>query len=313
MSVAKRRIERDDEDLVRLYLHDIGQHPLLTKDDEIRLAQAIEAGTAASEALEAPGDGPSPSERRALRRAVRAGADAHDAFVLANLRLVVSIAKKYQASGLPLLDLVQEGNLGLIHAVAKFDWRKGFKFSTYATWWIRQAISRGISNSSRVIRLPVHASDHLVALQRIRGELAITLGRTPTRAELAAALDLPEDKVAEIMRFAVGPLSLSEPIGDDTTELGDLVEDQSVQSPYEAAALALLPREVAALLGVLDEREQLIISLRFGLDRGEPRTLAEVGDEFNLTRERIRQIEAKAMSKLRHPAFATNIHALIEG
>ena len=313
MSVAKRRIERDDEDLVRLYLHDIGQHPLLTKDDEIRLAQAIEAGTAASEALAAPGDGPSPSERRALRRAVRAGADAHDAFVLANLRLVVSIAKKYQASGLPLLDLVQEGNLGLIHAVAKFDWRKGFKFSTYATWWIRQAISRGISNSSRVIRLPVHASDHLVALQRIRGELAITLGRTATRAELAAALDLPEDKVAEIMRFAVGPLSLSEPIGDDTTELGDLVEDHSVQSPYEAAVLAMLPLEVAALLGVLDEREQLIISLRFGLDRGEPRTLAEVGDEFNLTRERIRQIEAKAMSKLRHPSFATNIHALIEG
>ena len=313
MSVAKRRIERDDEDLVRLYLHDIGQHPLLSKDDEIRLAQVIEAGVAARDELAAPGEGPSPSERRALRRAVRVGADAHDTFVLANLRLVVSIAKKYQASGLPLLDLVQEGNLGLIHAVEKFDWRKGFKFSTYATWWIRQAISRGISNSSRTIRLPVHASDHLVALQRIRGELAIKLGRTATRAELAEALDLPEVKVAEIMRFAVGPLSLSEPIGDDTTELGDLVEDVSVQSPYEAAVLALLPVEVAALLGVLDEREQLIISLRFGLDRGEPRTLAEVGEEFNLTRERIRQIEAKAMSKLRHPSFATNIHALIEG
>jgi RNA polymerase sigma factor (sigma-70 family) len=312
MSVAKRRIERDDEDLVRLYLHDIGQHALLSKDDEVHLAQLIEAGTVARDALADPEREHTPSERRALRRAVRAGDDAHNTFVLANLRLVVSIAKKYQASGLPLLDLVQEGNLGLIHAVAKFDWRKGFKFSTYATWWIRQAISRGISNTSRTIRLPVHASDNLVTLQRVRSELEIKFGRTATRAELAEALDMPEASIAEILRFAVGPVSLSEPVGEDTTELGDLVEDHSVQSPYEAAVLALLPLEVAALLGVLDEREQLIISLRFGLDRGEPRTLAEVGEEFNLTRERIRQIEAKAMSKLRHPSYATNIHALIE-
>ncbi len=158
----------------------------------------------------------------------------------------------------------------------------------------------------------MHASDNLVALQRVRSELEIKFGRTATRAELAEALDLPEDKVAEIMRFAVGPLSLSEPIGDDTTELGDLVEDHSVQSPFDAAVLAMLPLEIAALLGALDEREQQIISLRFGLDRGEPRTLEEVGEEFNLTRERIRQIEAKAMSKLRHPAYAANIHAMIE-
>jgi RNA polymerase sigma factor (sigma-70 family) len=313
MAVPKRRVARDDEDLVRLYLTDVGRHELLSKDDEARLAQQIEEGTRATEALTEPGRVITPNERRRLRRTVRRGAEAHDVFVQANLRLVVSIAKKYQASGLPLLDLVQDGNVGLIHAVEKFDWRKGFKFSTYATWWIRQAISRGIANTARTIRLPVHANDRLALLQRMRAELEGKLGRPATRAELAAALDIPEAKVVDVMLFAVGPLSLSEPLGDDSTaELSDLVEDRSQISPCDAAMLALLPAEVATLLSALNERERLILSLRYGLDRGEPRTLEEVGAQLHLTRERIRQIEAKAMSKLRHPANPNFARSLLD-
>jgi len=312
MAIAKRRAGQDDEDLVRLYLTDIGRHALLSKDDEARLAQQIEDACSARTELAERADSLSANERRTLQRAVRRGATAHETFVLANLRLVVSIAKKYQASGVPLLDLIQDGNVGLIHAVEKFDWRKGFKFSTYATWWIRQAISRGISNTARTIRLPVHADDRLAQLQRMRAELEAKLGRPATRAELAEALDLPEDKVAEVMIYALGPLSLSEPLGEDAaTELGDLVEDRSQLSPCDAAVLAMLPDEIAAVLDALDDRERTVISLRFGLDRGEPRTLEEVGEEFHLTRERIRQIEAKAMSKLRHPANQNSAQSLL--
>ncbi len=313
MSITKRHIERDDEDLVRLYLADVGRYALLSKDDEVSLAQQIEAAAEASATLLDSERTLSPSERRALRRTVRKGKDAHSTFVLANLRLVVSIAKKYRVSGLPLLDLIQEGNLGLIHAVEKFDWRKGFKFSTYATWWIRQAISRGISNTARTIRLPVHASGSLTQLQHMQSELEAKFGRSATRAELAAALDMPEMKVAEAMRFALGPLSLSEPLGGDAeTELGDLVGDQSAPSPLEAAVLALLPLEVASLLDALNDRERMIISLRFGLECGEPQTLEQVGRRFNLTRERIRQIEARAMSKLRHPAYAAAARGMLD-
>jgi RNA polymerase sigma factor (sigma-70 family) len=312
MAIAKRRAGQDDEDLVRLYLTDIGRHALLSKDDEARLAQQIEDACSARSELAERADSLSPNERRTLQRAVRRGTAAHDTFVLANLRLVVSIAKKYQASGVPLLDLIQDGNVGLIHAVEKFDWRKGFKFSTYATWWIRQSISRGISNTARTIRLPVHADDRLAQLQRMRAELEAKLGRPATRAELAEALDLPEDKVAEVMIYALGPLSLSEPLGEDAaTELGDLVEDRNQLSPCDAAVLAMLPEEIASVLEALDERERTVISLRFGLDRGEPRTLEEVGEEFHLTRERIRQIEAKAMSKLRHPANQNSAQSLL--
>jgi RNA polymerase sigma factor (sigma-70 family) len=300
MAIPRRRVERDDEDLVYLYLTDVGRHALLSKNDEVRLAQQIEAASLASGALAQRGRTIRGTERRTLRRTVRRGEEAHDTFVLANLRLVVSIAKKYHASGLSLLDLVQEGNLGLIHAVDKFDWRKGFSFSTYATWWIRQAISRGIANTSRTIRLPVHAGHKLVLLERARGDLEAKFGRPASSAELAEALDIPEAKVVDVMRFAVGPLSLSEPLGGDSaTELGELVEDHSQPSPCDAAVLALLPLEVTTLLSVLDEREQMIISLRYGLDRGEPRTLEEIGERFHLAREHIRQIEAKAMSKLR--------------
>ena len=310
-TVAKERVERDEEDLVRLYLTDIGQYPLLTKDDEVRLAQAIEAGNEARAELEASTD-LTPARKRELRKLSRAGENAESTFVQSNLRLVVSIAKKYQASGLPLLDLIQEGNLGLMHAVEKFDWRKGFKFSTYATWWIRQAITRGIANTGRTIRLPVHAGDTLARLQKARARLELKLGRPATLAELSAEVEMPEDKVTEALRFAAEPLSLSEPLREDgDAELGDVVEDRSAESPFEVAATALLPEEISRLLAPLDEREREILKLRFGLDRGEPRTLEEVGEHFNLTRERIRQIEARAMSKLRHPSSDTGARDLL--
>jgi RNA polymerase sigma factor (sigma-70 family) len=309
--LAKERVERDEEDLVRLYLSDIGQYPLLTKDDEVRLARAIETGHDARAELDRKKD-VTPSRRRELKREIRAGADAQRTFVQSNLRLVVSIAKKYQASGLPLLDLIQEGNLGLMHAVEKFDWRKGFKFSTYATWWIRQAITRGIANTGRTIRLPVHAGDTLARLQKARARLELKLGRPPTQYELALEVEMPEDKVTEALRFALEPLSLSEPLREDgDAELGDVVEDRSAESPFDVAATSLLPDEIARLLEPLDDREREILRLRFGLDRGEPRTLEEVGEHFNLTRERIRQIEARAMSKLRHPSSDTGARDLL--
>jgi RNA polymerase sigma factor (sigma-70 family) len=309
--VPKERVERDEEDLVRLYLTDIGQYPLLTKDDEVRLAQQIEEGNEAQQELDSA-ENLSAARKRDLRRIARRGEEAERTFVQSNLRLVVSIAKKYQASGLPLLDLIQEGNLGLMHAVEKFDWRKGFKFSTYATWWIRQAITRGIANTGRTIRLPVHAGDTLARLQKARARLELKLGRPATLSELAAEVEMPEDKVTEALRFAAEPLSLSEPLREDgDAELGDVVEDRSADSPFEVAATALLPEEIARLLAPLDEREREILKLRFGLDRGEPRTLEEVGEHFNLTRERIRQIEARAMSKLRHPSSDTGARDLL--
>jgi RNA polymerase sigma factor (sigma-70 family) len=310
--VAKDRVDRDEEDLVRLYLSDIGQYTLLTKDDEVRLAKEIEAGKAAKEELELAGKALAKGRKVELQRIERQGEKAERAFVQSNLRLVVSIAKKYQASGLPLLDLIQEGNLGLMHAVEKFDWRKGFKFSTYATWWIRQAITRGIANTGRTIRLPVHAGDTLARLQKARSRLELKFGRQPTLRELAVEVEMPEDKVTEALRFAAEPLSLSEPLREDgDAELGDVVEDRSAESPFEVAATALLPEEIQRLLAPLDEREREILKLRFGLDRGEPRTLEEVGEHFNLTRERIRQIEARAMSKLRHPSSDTGARDLL--
>jgi len=297
-----QRPEREDEDLVRLYLGDIARHQLLTKDDEARLGALIEAGQLCRTELEAGGK-ITPTRRRQLRSAIRAGDEAADIFVNANLRLVVSIAKKYQASGLPLLDLVQEGNLGLIHAVGKFDYRKGFKFSTYATWWIRQAITRGIANSGRTIRLPVHAGDQVSALRKMQGRLETELGRQATAAELCEALGWREGQVEEVLRFAAEPISLSAPMSEDgDSELADFVPDAAAVSPFEAAAEALLPAEIERLLAPLDEREKMVLRLRYGLDRGEARTLDEVGEHFNLTRERIRQIESRALSKLRHPS-----------
>ena len=310
--MAKDRIDKDEEDLVRMYLSDIGKYPLLTKDDEVRLAKDIERGTKAQKELTSRSKDISAPRRQELKREVRLGKVAQGYFVQSNLRLVVSIAKKYQASGLPLLDLIQEGNLGLMHAVEKFDWRKGFKFSTYATWWIRQAITRGIANTGRTIRLPVHAGDTLSRVQKAQARLEITLGRPPSLAQLAKEVEIEETKLLEALKFRSEPLSLSEPLREDgDAELGDVVEDRAAESPFEVAATALLPVEIARLLAPLDDREREILKLRFGLDRGEPRTLEEVGEHFNLTRERIRQIEARAMSKLRHPSSDTGARDLL--
>ena len=292
-----------DDDLVHLYLSDVGRRALLTKDDETRLAKLIEAGADARRQVRDL-NGLAPGRRRVLCRAVRAGDDARRRFVEANLRLVVGIAKKYQASGVPLDDLVQDGNLGLIRAVAKFDWRKGFKFSTYATWWIRQGIQRGIARTAHTIRLPIRANEQLLLARKTWARLGAELRRTPTLGEVAAELELPEHDVSVILSRGIDPVSLSEPLSADSdAELADVVADRSAALAVEAAATALLPREVAKLLAPLRAREREILTLRFGLDREEPRSLEEVGQHFNLTRERIRQLQARAMCKLRHPAF----------
>lgn len=295
------------EDLVRMYLADIGKHNLLTKDDEVRLAKEIEAGIEAANVL-GSSSGLSADRKRELKRIVRNGEIANLHFVQCNLRLVVSIAKKYQASGLPLLDLIQEGNLGLMHAVEKFDWRKGFKFSTYSTWWIRQAITRGIANTGRAIRLPVHAGDTLNRVQKARTRLEQKHNRAATLVEIAAELEVPVDSIVEILRYALEPLSLSEPLRHDSeAELGDLVADRATAGVEEQVESSFLPGVVADLLKSLDARERTILTLRFGLEDGQPRTLEEVGEYFNLTRERIRQIEARAMSKLRHPVTGASV------
>jgi RNA polymerase sigma factor (sigma-70 family) len=310
---AEQRVARDQSDIVKLYLRGIGQYALLTKLEERQLAQVIEAGRAAS-AFEATTPDLTPARKRELRRIVVRGEEAHQTFVQANLRLVVSIAKRYQASGLPLLDLVQEGNLGLIHAVGKFDWNKGFKFSTYATWWIRQAISRGIANTSRTIRLPSHAGDVLTRIHWSRTSLELRLGREPTLDELASESDLSREKLVEALRWRSEPLSLSEPLGDEReSDFGDLVADVNAVSPFDYAADSLLSDEINRLLLPLDEREATIIRMRFGLDQSSPRTLEEIGTHFKLTRERIRQIESKAMSKLRHPCVTNDAHDLLDG
>ena len=309
--MAAKGRERDDEDLVRVYLGDIGRYSLLTKDDEADLARQMEEGLVAQSRLAAEID-LSPATLRRLRRLVSRGEEARYRFVLSNLRLVVSVAKRYHSSGLPLLDLIQEGNIGLMHAVEKFDWRRGFKFSTYATWWIRQAITRGVANTGRTIRLPVHAGDLLTRIQRSQTRLELRLGRPPTSAELAAEAEVSEERLTEALLFRVEPLSLSERLRDDAeTELGELVEDSAAETPFDAVASSMLPEQISRLLGSLDEREQAILRMRFGLDRDEPRTLEEVGAHFNLTRERIRQIESRAMSKLRRPEFEDEVRDLM--
>ena len=304
--MPKERVERDEEDLVRLYLTDIGQFTLLTKDDEVRLAQAIETGGVARRELERKGKELTSARKRELKRQIRSGDEATDAFVESNLRLVVSIAKKYQASGLPLLDLIQEGNLGLMHAVEKFDWRKGFKFSTYATWWIKQSITRGIANQERTIRLPVHAGDIVTLLTKTSSRLEGSLGRRPTVEELAHESGLSPAQVEDTQRWMQDTTSLDQPIGSEgDLSLGDRVADAG-EDPAGDVIAADTVTQISRMLGQLDDRERRILTLRYGLDGGgEPRTLEDVSSHFDLTRERIRQIEVKAMCKLRHPSAAS--------
>jgi RNA polymerase sigma factor (sigma-70 family) len=302
LQVVVRRDGREagDQDLVRLYLDGIGQYPLLNSEDEMRLAQLIEAGRQAEAELASDLD-LLPNCRRQLTATKRAGEQASEEFVNANLRLVVSIAKRYRSSEMPLLDLVQEGNVGLMRAVEKFDWRRGFKFSTYATWWIRQAIGRGIDNTSRTVRLPVHASDQARRVVRARGLLEGQLGRAPSLTELSEYVQIPRREIESLLTHVSEPVSLETPVGaDGDTELADIVADASAPSPFDMAASHMLGDEIERLLAFLDRREAQILRLRFGLDRGEPRTLEEVGAELSLTRERIRQIERAALAKLRH-------------
>jgi RNA polymerase sigma factor (sigma-70 family) len=309
--MARHDDHEGQEDLVRLYLQEIGRHELLTKAEEQHLGRTIEVGQQAAREL-ATATPASGSRRRELRALVQEGERAAQRFTQANLRLVVSIAKKYQSTGLPLLDLIQEGNLGLMHAVQKFDHKKGFKFSTYATWWIRQAIQRGTAHAARSIRLPMHALDTVARIQKTQTRLQMELARHPTVVEVGAELGMTPEKVVEALGFPGEPRSLSEPFGEDgDVELGDVVEDRGADSPAEEAAAAMLPAEIARLLSVLDEREREILRLRFGLDRGEPRTLEELGERFNLTPERVRQIESRAMSKLRHPSVDTGARGLL--
>ena len=298
--VAKER-SGTDQDLVRTYLDGIGRYPLLTKEDEVSLARRIERAREAELELSQGLPG-SPARVRELRRLRRDGHDATEQFIKSNLRLVVSVAKKYQSPEMPLLDLIQEGNLGLIHAVDKFDWRKGFKFSTYATWWIRQAIGRGIDNTARTVRLPVHAGDQVRRVLRAKAQMEGETGRSPTSFELAEQLQIPEREVASLMRHVLEPVSLATPVGSDgEAELGDVVADTTSPSPFDLVAGQMLGSEIDKLLSRLGDREREILRLRYGLDRGEPRTLEEVGEALNLTRERIRQIERAALAKLRQP------------
>ena len=298
---------RDELDLVRVYLNEIGKYPLLTKDDEVRLAQAIEAGRKAKDEITNSRDLVNADRRRELNRLAREGVRAERAFVQSNLRLVVSIAKRYHGAGLPMLDLVQEGNVGLMHAIEKFDWRKGFKFSTYATWWIRQAMSRAIANTARSIRIPIHVGEVLATVQSAWTRLEAQHHRRPSLEELMEATDLPRDRIVDVLRYGTDPISLSDPLNDDgSRDLADLLEDRTAQSPVDAVERSAVSTGVERLLMVLDKREREVLRLRFGLDRGEPRTLDEVGQFFNLTRERIRQIEHRALSKLSHPSTPTD-------
>ena len=273
------------EDPVRMYLKEIGKVPLLSAEEEIELAKRMELG-----------------DQEAKKRLAEA-----------NLRLVVSIAKRYVGRGMLFLDLIQEGNLGLIKAVEKFDYRKGYKFSTYATWWIRQAITRAIADQARTIRIPVHMVETINKLIRVSRQLLQELGREPTPEEIAAELDMPVDRVREILKISQEPVSLETPIGEEEdSHLGDFIQDDNVPVPAEAAAQTLLKEQLDEVLSTLTEREQKVLTLRFGLEDGRARTLEEVGKEFNVTRERIRQIEAKALRKLRHPSRSRKLKDYLE-
>ena len=301
-------------DPVRMYLQEIGRYPLLTPQQEVELAMQMEAGGRASEKLGVEGADLPVADRVILQRSARNADRARKRLVEANLRLVVSIAKKYVGRGLSLLDLIQEGNLGLIRAVEKFDYRKGFKFSTYATWWIRQAVTRALADQARTIRVPVHMVETINKLARAQRTLMQELGREPTIIEIAQELELEPQQVTELRRIAQDPVSLETPLGEeDDSTLGDFVEDTDADVPVEVASFKLLQEYLSLVLEGLNERERQVLIMRFGLADGKVKTLEEVGSHFNVTRERIRQIETKALAKLRQPARAKRLEGYLEG
>jgi len=299
-------------DPVRMYLKEIGRVPLLTAEEEVDLARRVEAGLFASEKL-CTSHRLDPALRRDLALIERDGQFAKKRLIEANLRLVVSIAKRYVGRGMLFLDLIQEGNLGLIRAVEKFDYTKGYKFSTYATWWIRQAITRAIADQARTIRIPVHMVETINKLVRIQRQLLMDLGREPTPEEIGKEMELPPERVLEIQKLSQEPVSLETPIGEeDDSNLGDFIEDSDAVVPIDAASFILLQEQLDSILHTLSEREKKVIQLRFGLTDGHPRTLEEVGKEFGVTRERIRQIESKTLSKLRHPSRSQKLRDYLD-
>ncbi len=311
------------EDPVRMYLKEIGKVPLLSAEEEIELAKNMEAGAVAKEKiaiLKSREENATEEELAEIKEEIKnlqkdldAGDEAKKRLAEANLRLVVSIAKRYVGRGMLFLDLIQEGNLGLIKAVEKFDYRKGYKFSTYATWWIRQAITRAIADQARTIRIPVHMVETINKLIRVSRQLLQELGREPSPEEIAAEMNMPVERVREILKISQEPVSLETPIGEEeASHLGDFIQDDNVPVPADAAAFTLLKEQLEEVLGTLTEREQKVLTLRFGLEDGRARTLEEVGKEFNVTRERIRQIEAKALRKLRHPSRSRKLKDYLE-
>ncbi|MDP3712505.1 MAG: RNA polymerase sigma factor [Mycobacteriales bacterium] len=304
-------------DLVRAYLKEIGKVPLLTAEQEVELAQRIEAGLFAAEKVRQADEGEAPKLSAALRRdlewLIHDGQRAKRHLLEANLRLVVSIAKRYLGRGMLFLDLIQEGNLGLIRAVEKFDYTKGYKFSTYATWWIRQAITRAMADQARTIRIPVHMVEQINKLTRVQREMLQELGREPTPEELAKELDMTPEKVVEIQGYAREPVSLETTIGDDQdSSLGDFIEDADAPVAAEVVSYGLMQEQLNEVLRTLTDREAAVVKMRFGLVDGQPRTLDEIGREFGLTRERIRQIESKTLSKLRHPSRSQKLRDYLD-
>ena len=299
-------------DLVRIYLREIGRVPLLTAEDEVDLAKSIEAGLFAEDIL--TGGAELPAGRGDLEQLTSEGIRAKQKLIEANLRLVVSIAKRYIGRGLVFLDLIQEGNLGLIRAVEKFDYTRGYKFSTYATWWIRQAITRAIADQARTIRIPVHMIETINKLIRTSRQLVQELGREPSSEEIARRMDIPVAKVRKVLKIAQEPISLETPIGEEEdSHLGDFIEDRQAVSPSEAVISVNLKEYTSQVLRTLTPREERVIKMRFGLEDGSEHTLEEVGQSFQVTRERIRQIEAKALRKLRHPSRSRKLKAFVDG
>ncbi|HVV75324.1 MAG TPA: RNA polymerase sigma factor [Mycobacteriales bacterium] len=304
-------------DLVRAYLKEIGRVALLNAEQEVELAKRIEAGLFAAEKIRQSDSGELRGVTKNIRKdydwLIADGQRAKDHLLEANLRLVVSVAKRYTGRGMAFLDLIQEGNLGLIRAVEKFDYTKGYKFSTYATWWIRQAITRAMADQARTIRIPVHMVEQINKLTRVQRQMLQDLGREPTAEELAKELDMTPDKVVEIQGYAREPVSLEQNVGDEgDSQLGDFIEDADAPIAAEVVSFGLLQRELDSVLKTLPEREAAVVALRFGLTDGQPRTLDEIGREFGLTRERIRQIEAKTLSKLRHPSRSQKLRDYLE-